>query len=87
MGNEKDSKVFDIQAFRKKRFQSQPVRVSGDTANFSGIYRLIHAKHPVAKELVILKGAKFPSCPACSEPITFMLVKQADEITTDPDFA
>lgn len=87
MGDEKDSKVYDIQVFRKKRIQSQPVQVSGDTANFSGIYRLLHAQHPVAKELVILKGSKFPSCPACSEPITFMLARQADEIGDDPDFA
>ena len=87
MGEQRGSKIYDIQAFRKKHIQSQPRQLSGETANFSGIYGLEHAKHPVAKELVVLKGAKFPSCAACNEPITFTLVVQADEITDDPDFA
>ena len=88
VGDQKASKIYDIQAFRKKGDQPLPVQVSGETANLSGIYRLEHSnsKHPVPKELVILKGSKFPSCPACSEPITFRLSKQADEITEDPDF-
>jgi hypothetical protein len=86
VGDRKESKVYDIQVFRKKD-QPQPTQVSGETANFSGIYQLEHSKHPVAKELVLLKGSKLPSCPACSEPITFTLVKQANEITDDPDFA
>jgi hypothetical protein len=87
VGNQKDSKIYDIQVFRKKHVQTQPRQISGDTANFSGIYCLEHPKHPVARELVVLKGSKFPSCPACNEPITFTLVKQADEIADDPDFA
>lgn len=83
---DKDSKIYDIQAFRDKHVQSLPTHVSGETASFSGIYRLEHREHPVAKELVILKGTKFPSCPACSQPITFTMIKQANEITDDPDF-
>ena len=84
MGNQKDDKVYDIQLFRQKHIQPQPQpqphQISGETANFSGIYRLLHAKHPVAGELVVLKGSKFPSCGACNEPITFTLIRQADEI-------
>lgn len=87
VGEQKGGKIYDIQSFRKTHIQSQPRQLSGDTANFSGIYRIEHAQHPVAKELVVLKGAKFPSCAACNEPITFILVVQADEITDDPDFA
>ncbi|HEV2992719.1 MAG TPA: hypothetical protein VG759_30075 [Candidatus Angelobacter sp.] len=86
MGNRKESKVYDIETFRKKE-QPPPTQVSGETANVSGIYRLEHSKHPVARELVLLKGSTLPSCPACSEPITFILVKQADQIADDPDFA
>ena len=89
VGNQKDDKVYDIQLFRQKHIQPQPQphQISGETANFSGIYRLLHAKHPVAGELVVLKGSKFPSCGACNEPITFTLIRQADEIANDPDFA
>ncbi len=87
MGEQKSSKIYDIQTFRKKQDQTLPAQVSGDTATFSGIYLLEHPRHPVPKELVILKGSKFPSCPACSERITFRLFKQANEITDDPDFA
>jgi hypothetical protein len=87
VGNQKDNKVYDIRAFRKESIQPQLHQISGETARFSGIYRLEHREHPVAKELVVLKGSKFPSCPACSEPITFALVRQADEIADDPDFA
>lgn len=87
MGNQKDNKVYDIRTFRKESAQPRPRHVSGETANFSGIYRLEHRKHAVARELVVLKGSTFPSCPACSEPITFTLDIQADEITNDPDFA
>jgi hypothetical protein len=87
VGNPKDRKVYDIQVFRKKEIQSETAQRSGETAHFSGIYRLEHSKHPVVRELVLLKGSRFPSCPACSEPIIFTLVKQANEITDDPDFA
>lgn len=87
MGDQKTGKIYDIQAFRKKPDESLPSHVSAEIAKFSGIYRLEHPKHPVAKELVILKGSKFPSCPACNQPITFWLIKQADEIADDPDFA
>lgn len=87
MGDKRDSKIYDIEAFRKKQDQPLPTQVSGETAKLSGIYRLEHPKHQIAKELVILKGSKFPSCPACSEPIAFTLIRQADEIADDPDFA
>jgi len=84
VGNQKDSKIYDIGVFRKESISTR--QFSGEIAGFSGIYRLEHREHPVARELVVLKGSEFPFCPACKAPIAFELVRQADEITDDPDF-
>jgi hypothetical protein len=84
VGNPKDKKIYDIRAFREPGIPTR--QISGEIASFSGIYRLEHREHPVARELVVLKGSELPSCPACSAPITFELVRQADEIANDPDF-
>lgn len=41
----------------------------------TGIYRVIHSAHRLPHEVTLLKGATFPRCQKCADPVTFELVK------------
>jgi hypothetical protein len=46
---------------------------SGQLVPRSGTYRAIH-RHPVAREVLLLKNHIFPNCVQCSVPIQFATV-------------
>lgn len=79
---------------RSSQEQEQPeisadVRITGQTALVSGIYLVAHTNHAGEtnkQETLILKGALFPGCAVCGEPLNFVLRLPVKHITEDPDF-
>ncbi len=64
-------------------------QVTGETARYSGLYLIEHSDHAASraqKEILIVKGAVLPRCPACNEPLRFFLLRRVDHIAEDPDF-
>lgn len=49
---------------------------SGRTVRSSGIYGFRHV-HSVQREITLLRGWVFPSCPKCSDPVQFVLLRAA----------
>jgi hypothetical protein len=47
---------------------------TGEPVLESGIYRVMHAEHRLPGEVTLLKGAEFPRCSKCNEPVTFEVV-------------
>ena len=62
------------------------VFTSGESARYSGLYKVEHGPHEVEQEIFIQKGTKLPLCQDCGNPIKFRLVKEINSITEDPDF-
>ena len=59
----------------------------GDPVPESGIYEVVHGReHRTAHEVVMLKGAAFPSCDTCNENVRFRLIRTAPYIFQDGDF-
>jgi hypothetical protein len=75
---------------RRKKTPSLPasnhVPASGQSARYSGIYKLEHEPHEIEEEIFIRKGTTLPFCRQCSGPIKFRLIRTVDYISEDPDF-
>ena len=68
---------------------SADVRITGQTALVSGIYLVEHTNHAggtTKQETLALKGALFPGCAVCGDPLNFVLKLPVKHITEDPDF-
>ena len=84
MGNPGDKIV------RRKEVPSLPasnhVLASGQSARYSGIYKLEDHHHEMEEEIFIRKDTKLPFCGQCSSPLKFRLIRKVDYIAEDPDF-
>jgi hypothetical protein len=68
---------------------SNHVLPSGESAKYSGIYKLEHPRkemHQAEKEIFIPQGTVLPSCNQCACTLQYKLVRRVDYITEDPDF-
>jgi hypothetical protein len=68
---------------------SNHVFASGENTHYSGIYKSEHptsTQHEDEQEIFIPKGTKLPSCPHCSSPLQYRLIRQMNSISEDPDF-
>jgi PAS domain S-box-containing protein len=59
--------------------------VRGQTVPQSGIYAAMHKCSSGTQEIVLMEGAKFPSCKICRD-LRYRLVKKIPHISEDPDF-
>jgi hypothetical protein len=59
----------------------------GDLAPITGIYRAVHTAHDRVHELIAISGEVFPACRTCRSNVSFELVRQANHMTHDMDFA
>lgn len=41
----------------------------------SGIYCTVHMRHPVRRQVALLRGRVFPGCPKCLVPVRFDLLR------------
>jgi hypothetical protein len=58
---------------------------SGETVALSGIYNVVHAKHPKQNaKRAFLTGTKFPNCDHCGR-CEYVLLKAAPGLHEDPD--
>lgn len=86
MGNPQDKII-------SRRMPSLPasnhVLASGESARYSGIYKLEHQlpeQHEAQKEIFIPRDTCLPFCQQCARPLKFYLVRKIGYIAEDPDF-
>lgn len=84
MGNPKDKNVIKEMPILPA---SNHVLASGESARYSGIYKLEHQSQPAhERETFIPKDTMLPFCKECALPLTFRLVRKMKSIAEDPDF-
>jgi hypothetical protein len=59
---------------------------SGETAPFTGIYRVFHGEHRLSHEVTILRANLFPACSKCANQVHFELVRSVPLAETDSEF-
>ncbi|HYX52714.1 MAG TPA: hypothetical protein VE783_04635 [Candidatus Limnocylindrales bacterium] len=59
---------------------------SGEVAEQSGVYNVVHDQHRGQHLATVFKGQKFPSCARCGDRVRFLLVRPAALIAEDSDF-
>jgi len=72
--------------------QHKPSRIqqiafrSGESAPVSGVWRMEHEQCQDAPELWVRKDDRFPPCPQCGAPASFILIEEVQHISEDADF-
>ena len=59
---------------------------SGEVAEQSGVYNVLHQEHRSQHLATIFKGQRFPACARCGDRVRFILVRPAALIGEDGDF-
>ena len=59
---------------------------SGEVAEQSGVYNVLHVEHRSQHLATIFKGQRFPACARCGDQVRFVLVRPAALIGEDADF-
>ncbi len=59
---------------------------SGEVAEQSGVYNVLHEEHRTQHLATIFKGQRFPACARCGDRVRFVLVRPAALIDEDTDF-
>jgi hypothetical protein len=52
----------------------------------SGIYQVLHYRHRLYNDVVILEGEDFPACSECGSNVRFRLVRAAPRLELDRNF-
>ncbi len=58
----------------------------GDAVSTAGVYQLLHYRHRLPHEAIILQGQSFPACSECGNNLRFRLVRAALPIEDDRNF-
>jgi hypothetical protein len=69
------------------QFVALPVYRSGETAQETGIFTVVHPHEKESSEVLIVRGTRLPYCPACNHALAFCLEREAAHIGEDADFA
>ena len=59
---------------------------AGESATFSGVYKVVHSGQREAHYVLALRGATFPGCLRCSDRVKFQLALSAVYVVTHPFF-
>src|SRR3954468_16222730 len=59
---------------------------NGETIPSTGLYSVVHTAHRLPREVTLRKGEAFPHCAACSEPVSFVLLRVAPAESDDKVF-
>ena len=59
---------------------------SGELAEQSGVYNVLHEEHRNQHLATVFKGQRFPACARCGDRVRFVLIRPAAVIDEDADF-
>jgi hypothetical protein len=59
----------------------------GDQSPESGVYQVLHYRHRLYHEVIMLRGQRFPKCSDCGNNVRFRLVRSAPLIDEDRNFS
>ena len=69
------------------QFPALPVYRSGEVAQETGVFTVVHPRETKSVEVIILRGTTLPYCPDCNHALAFCLERAAAHIHEDADFA
>jgi len=61
---------------------------SGDKVPHSGIYKVVHDPHHAQEhEVTCVYGKTFPSCDDCGDHVRFILIRDAQQVSSNEHFS